>query len=767
MKDLVLATVVSGVAMFCTVGASGACEDLNRVIPCPDEIVRREGTCPAGACVREVEKPSLVEEAYEIVVAPEGITFFASGRKGFFYARQTLEQLKFGCDRIPCLTIRDSPRFSWRALHLDVSRHFFTAEEVKRFIDQMSRFKLNIFQWHLVDSHGWRLEIPKYPELTRRGAWRYDGDMDRNGKPYGGYYTTDEVRDVVRYAEERCVTVVPVIEIPGHENALTLSYPFLACDEKMAAEAELGSGFRWNPTRNYKRYVSVHPTIYDPGQKKAPSTLCVGRESTFAFLRDVLDEVMRLFPSPYIHIGGDEVETKYWEKCDRCRARAKEVADGDVSALMPYTATRVARYLRTHGRMAVGFDDILDGGMPEEVVVQSWRSEAGAVKAARKGVRCIMSPIKYLYFCCSQSDGYYEPDAYPGFLPLQLVYSYDPIPKAVRRMGREDLVIGIEACHWSEYINDAFQLDVQAWPRALAVAELAWCRAEKKDPAAFEHRVECAKKVLDAMGVDYWDETKDYHGWDLYDNDPLPTLKKPPRPDTTCEAYMKAARKLYPRLAYADYASNIVVQCVARQPAFDGTSLETGLGWRKAPGLVNVRDIGGWNGLRTGKVFRAGLSEPDAEAGLKALGAKTGVDVRKVETRLWAGADAASLRRREHLRKALLPFVQKENYPICLYSRKGADRAGLLAVILEGLCGVRETDLAIDYELTSFSDGREVRTRSDREDAVRGIFGFKAVIDLVKTYPGFDLQEQFAEMVKDCFGLSDEEIGVIRSQLEK
>ena len=368
----------------------------------------------AGADLREITV--LIDtvsvsgrEAYRLSVTPSHITVTGGGSPGAFYGVQTLLQLlpvSRGDLRIPCCVIEDSPRFRWRGMHLDVSRHFFPVEFIKTYIDVLAMHKLNVFHWHLTDDQGWRIEIKKHPELTRKGAWRVDReDREWGARPperageettYGGYYTQDEIRDVVRYAEERCVTIVPEIEMPAHTLAALAAYPSFSCT---------GGPF------------TVPPGSYWP----ISTIFCAGNDSTFAFLDDVLTEVMDLFPGRYIHIGGDEADKSEWKQCPKCQARIRTEGLRDESDLQGYFMRRIETFVRSKGRRVIGWDEILEGGLPPGAAVMSWRGSQGGIDAARMGHDVVMSPGSYTYLSQSQGQTALEPASGDGFLSLDSV----------------------------------------------------------------------------------------------------------------------------------------------------------------------------------------------------------------------------------------------------------------------------------------------------------------------------------------------------------
>ena len=493
------------------------------VIPLPREVEELEGTCSTTSELKCVHRECIPKEGYELDISPGAITAYASTEAGFFYAKQTLAQLAFGRTEMPCMKIVDAPRFRWRGMMWDASRCFPPVEEVKRMIDLISRYKMNVFHWHLTDNHGWRIEMPKYPKLQTVAAWRYQFDYPTKGEVgrYGGCYTVAQMKDVVAYAAERHVTVVPEIDVPGHACALLCAYPELACDG--VEDFGMRSLYEY-PPRNYKRWQSVHPVVAATGGGRAE--ICPGKEAAFAFLDDVFEELTEIFPSEYVHIGGDEAGWRHWETCASCRNRM--AAEGMKSAreLMPYVAQRVGKMLAKRGRKALGWDDVLEGGMPEGMAVQSWRGDKGGIKAAMRGVKVVMSPMRYCYIDEGQTIYYDEPDVWPGFVPIELVYCYDPVPEEVLAAGKADLVMGFEACLWTFYAYNQRIRDTQCWPRTCAVAEVAWSDPDRKNLVDFRRRVNATKRYLDSLGVDYYDKKKDYSDYDLSEKDDIPTFEK-------------------------------------------------------------------------------------------------------------------------------------------------------------------------------------------------------------------------------------------------
>jgi hexosaminidase len=413
---------------------------------------------------------TLGEEGYRVSVKPEGILIAALRPAGIFYGCQTLRQMLppeiLGATKadgvawkIPGAEIEDYPRFPWRGHLFDVCRHFFTVKEVKRSIDLMALHKLNRFHWHLTDDQGWRLEIKRYPKLTDVGAWR----TEKDGKRYGGFYTQDEVSDIVAYAAERHVTVVPEIEMPGHANAALAAYPELGC-----------TGGPYEVANHWGIFQDVY---------------CAGQERTYQFNQNVLDEVMMLFPSAYIHIGGDECPKDRWTSCPKCQAWRKKEGLKDEHELQSYFVRRADKYLTAHGRRLIGWDEILEGGLAPGAILQSWRSEKGGVQAASSGHEVIMSPVTHCYLD-------YDYDKYP----LQNAYSYEPIPAALPAKNAK-FVLGLEGNMWCERVPNMTRYDFMVYPRMTALAEVGWSPKKLRSWADFEARMAVHHKRYDALGV--------------------------------------------------------------------------------------------------------------------------------------------------------------------------------------------------------------------------------------------------------------------------
>lgn len=437
--------------------------------------------------------PAIGQEGYLLDVTPEKISLRANTKTGIVYGMQSLLQLLPAVRtnaplEIPSLSITDYPRFKWRGMHLDVSRHFFGPEVIKEYIDWMASCKLNTFHWHLVDDQGWRIEIKKYPRLTDVGAWRVDQTQliwsDRplakeGEKPtYGGYYTQEQIKDIVRYAAERNIIVVPEIEMPGHIASALAAYPELSCTQK--PQFPLTGGNYTNMSSNY----------------------CVGNDDVFHFLEDVLTEVIDLFPSTYIHIGGDEVNKDAWKQCERCQARMKKENLKDENELQSYFITRIEKFINSKGRKMIGWDEILEGGLAPEATVMSWRGEAGGIEAAKMKHDVVMTPGTPCYFDHYQAGPKGEPLAIGGFNTLKTVYDYEPLP-AELSANEAQYVLGAQANVWTEYITTPQYLEYMVLPRMLALAEVVWTPAANKDWTDFRARLQKQFRAFEQKGLNY------------------------------------------------------------------------------------------------------------------------------------------------------------------------------------------------------------------------------------------------------------------------
>jgi hexosaminidase len=427
------------------------------------------------------------EEGYRLRVAPEGVDLSAAAPAGLFYGLQTLRQMagtepRDGAWRIPAASIEDAPRFEYRGVHLDVGRHFFPVDFIRKYIDMMSAYKMNTFHWHLTEDQGWRLEIEKYPLLTEVGSCRKETRVGREGRNAGfdgqrycGFYTQEEAREIVEYARQRFVTVIPEIEMPGHSLAALAAYPDFAC-----TEGPFEVGTRWG----------VYEEIYCP------------KEETFAFLEDVLTEVMEIFPSEYIHIGGDEAPKERWEESGLAQEVIRRENLGDEHELQSYFIQRMEKFLNAHGRQIIGWDEILEGGLAPNATVMSWRGEEGGIAAAKEGHDVVMTPNSYLYLDYLQGPPEGEPLGIGGNLPLEKVYSYEPQPAALTAAEAEH-ILGAQANLWTEYIKTPDHVEYMLFPRLLALSEVVWSPREARSWSSFVERLPEQLDLLEAMDVNY------------------------------------------------------------------------------------------------------------------------------------------------------------------------------------------------------------------------------------------------------------------------
>ena len=432
-------------------------------------------------------------EGYKLEVLENEITISASTDKGAFYAVQSLRQLlpetfetgnfKHKEVSIQGVLIEDSPEFIYRGMHLDVGRHMYSVDFIKKYIDAMAMLKMNTFHWHLTEDQGWRIEIKKYPKLQEIAAYRnetlvghYSNQPHQfNGKTYGGYYTQEEIKDIVAYAQERFVTIIPEIEMPGHSQAAIAAYPELGCTGEQVEVAK-----KWG----------VFEEIY-----------CT-KDETFNFLEDVLDEVLELFPSKYIHIGGDEAPKTRWKACDDCQNRKKDEGLKDEHELQNYFITRIEKYLNSKGRQIIGWDEILEGGLAPNATVMSWRGFDGAIEAAKQHHNVILTPGSHCYFDHYQSESKDEPIAIGGFLPLEKVYNFNPIPDGLTK-EEVKYVLGAQGNVWTEYMPTEDQVEYMAFPRMLAMSEVLWIQPENKNYKDFVSRLENFQLRLNALDINY------------------------------------------------------------------------------------------------------------------------------------------------------------------------------------------------------------------------------------------------------------------------
>jgi hexosaminidase len=446
----------------------------------------RQGAAKASSIVllRDPHAPVVNREGYALDVAPQGIRITARDDAGLFYGAVTLWQLltpdaQRGAVQLPAMHIRDQPRFAWRGLMLDSARHFQSVAEIEQLLNQMAQHKLNVFHWHLTDDQGWRIQIRRYPELTRLGAWRRPPDAGHDGEPqrYGGFYTQDDIRRVVAYAAARHITVVPEIDMPGHAQAVVAAYPqFGVTGRRPPVSVDWG----------------VNPYLYNVD------------DATFRFITDVLDEVMALFPSKYIHVGGDEAVKDQWQASPAVQAKMHALGLKDEDALQGWLIDRVGRYLDAHGRRLIGWDEILDGGVPADATVMSWRGTKGAIKAAQQGHDVVLSPAPDLYLDQLQSD---RADETAGRMPvrdLASVYSFEPVPKELDAAQAQH-VLGAQANAWTEHMPTMQHVEHAAFPRLAALSEVDWSPAASRDWGNFTSRLPAQFARYRTQGIAYAD----------------------------------------------------------------------------------------------------------------------------------------------------------------------------------------------------------------------------------------------------------------------
>ncbi|MDP8204229.1 MAG: beta-N-acetylhexosaminidase [Candidatus Tenebribacter mawsonii] len=439
----------------------------------------------------------LGKEGYKLEISSSNITIKAEALNGVFYCIQTIFQLLpieiFGEKFInkplvlQCCEIIDNPCFIWRGMHLDVSRHFFNVKFIKKYIDYLAMHKMNIFHWHLTDDNGWRIEIKKYPKLTEIGAWRAsrDGIGWRDCKPqqpgektiYGGYYTQQEIKKIVQYANDRFITIIPEIEMPGHTLEVLAAYPELGCT---GGPYTVATGTYW-PNKDI---------------------FCAGNEEVFVFLKNVLNEVLELFPGKYIHIGGDEVNKEEWKKCSKCLTRMQKENLQNVEELQSWFIKRIGKYLHSKNRKLIGWDEILEGGLAPNAAVMSWQGEKGGIQAAKIGHDVVMSPGTHCYFDHYQDDPETEPKAIGGYTTLKKVYSYEPIPKELTKRQAKH-ILGAQANVWTEWMETPEHIEYMIFPRITALAEVLWSTIDNKNWEDFKERLQKFLNVYRIIGINY------------------------------------------------------------------------------------------------------------------------------------------------------------------------------------------------------------------------------------------------------------------------
>jgi hexosaminidase len=440
-------------------------------------------------------------ERYTLVISNKAVQIKGDSHGGSFYGLQTLLQLlpvqKSGSLKIPAVAIEDYPRFGYRGAMLDVSRHFFDVDFIKKYLDLLALHKINTFHWHLTDDQGWRIEIKKYPRLTEVGSCRNGTITGRfpgkgnDGDKYCGYYTQDQIREIVQYAANRFITVIPEIELPGHSSAAIAAYPQLSCFPDEPTKPAKRTIWHGDSTgKNVQQAWGVFEDVYCPG------------EYTFNFLQDVLDEVIALFPSKYIHIGGDECPKEAWKRSAFCQNLIKEKNLKDEHGLQSYFVQRIEKYLNSKGKAMIGWDEILEGGLAPNATVMSWRGEKGGIEAAKQKHDVIMTPNSYLYLDHSQCKNE-DSVVIGGYLPLQKVYSFNPVPNELNA-HEYHYILGAQANLWTEYITNPAKAEYMLFPRLTALSEVCWSPVQNKNWEGFKKRIAKQFKRYDLWGVHYY-----------------------------------------------------------------------------------------------------------------------------------------------------------------------------------------------------------------------------------------------------------------------
>lgn len=503
-------------------------------------------------------------EGYELEVSAAAVKITAADGSGLFYGLQSLIQIikqsKTGQLSVPACKIIDYPAFSYRGMHLDVSRNLFSTATIKKWLDMLAFYKINTFHWHLTDDQGWRIEIKKYPGLHRTAAWRNETLIGHkrtephlfDGQRYGGYYSQEDVKDIVAYAMAKKITVIPEIEMPGHALAALSAYPELGCT---------GGPYQ----------VATYWGVFD-------DVFCAGNDKTFAFISDVLDEVINLFPAKYIHIGGDECPKTRWKVCPKCQKRIKDENLKDEHELQSYFISRVEKYVESKGRKIIGWDEILEGGISPGATVMSWRGEEGGIAAAKLKHQVIMTPEKYVYLDYYQSHNRSEQIAAGGFTPLSRIYHYKPLPAGLKA-DEQQYILGVQANVWSEYLPDAEKAEYMIFPRIIALAEVAWSKNETKNYPDFLNRLNHHKRFLQQFN--YAESNNDITG--SIDIQHLQYELKTDLPGATIRYTLDGT---YPGLKSAVYTKPLAIM-----------------------GLLNLKALSFINGAPNGRVFEQHFSK--------------------------------------------------------------------------------------------------------------------------------------------------------------
>ncbi len=469
--------------------AVGLWEPISGFRPATSQMKELKGNNSIILKISETQQDEIADEGYILEISSKQVILSANTKAGIIYGIQTISQMLSGAGQstLPSCKIIDYPRFPYRGMHLDVSRHFMPLEFIYKLMDYLVMHKINIFHWHLVDDQGWRLEIKKYPKLTEIGAWRNDLEHkhwddrpltnDRTNATYGGFYTQEEVSALVKYAVKRNITIIPEIEMPAHVMSALAAYPEFSCTGQNLG---VPSGGVWPITHIY----------------------CAGNDSTFVFLEEVLTEVMGLFPSTFIHIGGDEADKSNWRSCPKCQARIRNEKLANENELQSYFIQRIERFLNANGRKLIGWDEILEGGLAPNATVMSWRGEHGGIEAAKLGNTVIMTPGSHCYFDHHQGDPSPESLAIGGFTTLSKVYGYEPVPAALtQEQGK--LVLGAQANVWTEFMPTTQQVEYMVFPRIAALAEVLWSPKERRNWMDFSNRMNSQYQRYEKLGINY------------------------------------------------------------------------------------------------------------------------------------------------------------------------------------------------------------------------------------------------------------------------
>ena len=442
-----------------------------QLIPHPQTFKFLKGYCKNHSNIEYITNSEIAPSGYQLTISPEKVVISFSESAGKFYALATLDQLIFQYgNNLPCLYINDSPAFSWRGLHLDVSRHFFSIDYLKKLLSAMAAFKLNKFHWHLTDDQGWRIQIDKYPLLTEIGAWR----KNEQGEIYGGFYTKTEIKEIIDFAADLQIEVIPEIEMPGHALAAIAAYPDLGCNSK-----EVPINNNWG--------------VFD-------QVFCLGKEETLTFLKDVLTEVCQLFPSRWLHTGGDECPTTSWEKCPHCLQKAEDVGLNSVTDLQKWFTAEIARFLQTQGKAMIGWDEILGAELPADNAVMVWRGDGiDAIKmAVERQHQMVLTPNLFYYFDWKQTTESAEYGSF-GVTTLSKTYSYQPLA-ALENEADQNLILGVQGNIWTERLSHPDQVSYMAFPRALAIAETGWSR-QKSAVEDFLQRATNLSRFIKSFGI--------------------------------------------------------------------------------------------------------------------------------------------------------------------------------------------------------------------------------------------------------------------------